>query len=84
MVDVVRILIGAALFIVVPALIISKGGSDLWGLFSSFQCSFYSSGGFDYVNPNESKVVVFSANMSEHRGQRVLFVNPLTQGLPFL
>lgn len=73
-------LIGAALFIVVPALFISKGGSDLWGLFFIVAVFFFILlAGLTVVNPNESKVVVF---FGKYVGTIVdngfFFVNPLT------
>ncbi len=74
-------IIGIALCIVVPAIFLSKGGSDWWGLLFVVSTFFFILlSGLTIVNPNESKVVLF---FGEYVGTIVdngfFFVNPFTK-----
>ncbi|HOG42335.1 MAG TPA: SPFH domain-containing protein [Bacteroidales bacterium] len=74
-------IIGMAVCIVVPAIFLSKGGSDWWGLlFVVSTIFFFLLSGLTIVNPNESKVVLF---FGKYVGTIVdngfFFVNPFTK-----
>ncbi|NLX41200.1 MAG: SPFH domain-containing protein [Bacteroidales bacterium] len=74
-------LIGAAACIVVPAIFLINGASDLWGLLFIVSVLFVILlSGLTIVNPNESKVVVF---FGKYVGTIVdngfFFVNPFTK-----
>jgi len=74
-------IIGMAFCIVVPAIFLSKGGSDWWGLlFVVSTIFFFLLSGLTIVNPNESKVVLF---FGKYVGTIVdngfFFVNPFTK-----
>ena len=74
-------IIGISLCIVVPAIFLSKGGSDWWGLLFVVSTFFFILlSGLTIVNPNESKVVLF---FGEYVGTIVdngfFFVNPFTK-----
>ncbi|HKM13177.1 MAG TPA: SPFH domain-containing protein [Bacteroidales bacterium] len=74
-------IIGMGVCIVVPAIFLSKGGSDWWGLlFVVSTIFFFLLSGLTIVNPNESKVVLF---FGKYVGTIVdngfFFVNPFTK-----
>jgi regulator of protease activity HflC (stomatin/prohibitin superfamily) len=74
-------IIGMALCIVVPAIFLSKGASDWWGLLFVVSTFFFILlSGLTIVNPNESKVVLF---FGKYVGTIVdngfFFVNPFTK-----
>lgn len=74
-------IIGMAFCIVVPAIFLSKGASDWWGLlFVVSTIFFFLLSGLTIVNPNESKVVLF---FGKYVGTIVdngfFFVNPFTK-----
>lgn len=74
-------IIGMAVCIVVPAIFLSKGASDWWGLLFVVSTIFFILlSGLTIVNPNESKVVLF---FGKYVGTIVdngfFFVNPFTK-----
>ncbi len=74
-------IIGIAVCIVVPAIFLSKGASDWWGLLFVVSTFFFILlSGLTIVNPNESKVVLF---FGKYVGTIVdngfFFVNPFTK-----